>query len=110
MNNEPNLETQVTAFEKDLKNHGLSIDIDMTRVFKFQSNEEVVVEVVTKEECEVHMIEVRSFFLVVFLFFYRMARSEGKKKCVLLIPMILTCVLVTRARELHLFYAFWHTF
>lgn len=30
----------------------------MSKVFEFQSNEEVVVEVVTESACEIHMVEV----------------------------------------------------
>ena len=49
---------KVTAFDKELKNHGLSMEYDMSKVFEFQSNEEVVVEVVQESSCEVHMVEV----------------------------------------------------
>ncbi|KAL5269857.1 hypothetical protein ACHWQZ_G003359 [Mnemiopsis leidyi] len=49
---------KVTAFDKELKNHGLSMEYDMSKVFEFQSNEEVVVEVVQESSCEIHMVEV----------------------------------------------------
>ena len=34
------------------------MEYDMSKVFEFQSNEEVVVEVVQESSCEVHMVEV----------------------------------------------------
>lgn len=49
---------KVTAFDKELKNHGLSMEYDMSKVFEFHSNEEVVVEIVQQSSCEIHMVEV----------------------------------------------------
>lgn len=47
---------KITAFDKDLK-YGLSIDIDLEKAFNFVHNEEVEVELVTEEDCEIQMVE-----------------------------------------------------
>ena len=56
---------KVAAFDKELKNHGLSMEYDMSKVFEFQSNEEVVVEVVQESSCEIHMVEVSIITILV---------------------------------------------
>ena len=57
---------KATSFDKDLKNYGLSMEMDMSKEFGFQNNGEVVVEVVEHAQCEIQMLEV-SIILFVFL-------------------------------------------
>ena len=45
----------------------------MSKVFDFQSNEEVVVEVVQESSCEIHMVEVRGDNCVLYSSFGRPA-------------------------------------
>ena len=56
---------KATSFDKDLKNYGISMECDMAKVFGFQTNGEVVVEVVEDlTQCEIQMLEVSGMFLL----------------------------------------------